>query len=166
MAGAAKAITSAGIQVLHVIGARNEPVEIPPDLPAPYVTVKFIEEMELGLRRGRPDAVPGRRDDLRGDGGGRHAGDLRAAAVRQRRAAPQRAAASSRRGGGMIVDDGDLTPAWIEQNIIPLGARSGGAGEDELGGRVVRPPRRRRGAAVVRVRSRCRGAFALTCDPR
>src|SRR5262249_58725909 len=48
MAGAAKALTSAGIQVLHVMGARNEPVEIPSDLAAPYVTVKFIEEMELG----------------------------------------------------------------------------------------------------------------------
>ncbi len=48
MADAAKALTSAGIQVLHVIGARNEPVEIPPDLPAPYVTVPYIADMELG----------------------------------------------------------------------------------------------------------------------
>ena len=48
VAGAAKAITTAGIQVLHVIGARNEPVEIPPDLPAPYVTVPYIADMELG----------------------------------------------------------------------------------------------------------------------
>src|SRR5690606_1744519 len=48
MAGAAKAITTAGIQVLHVIGARNEPVEIPTDLPAPYVTVPYIADMELG----------------------------------------------------------------------------------------------------------------------
>src|SRR5262249_11013193 len=32
----------------HVIGARNEWVDIPSDLAAPYVTVKFIEQMELG----------------------------------------------------------------------------------------------------------------------
>ena len=23
-------------------------------------------------------------------------------------------------GGGLIVDDGDLTPDWIEENVIPL----------------------------------------------
>src|SRR5690606_36218935 len=39
VAGAAKQLTNAGVQVLHVIGARNEPVEIPSDLPVPYVTV-------------------------------------------------------------------------------------------------------------------------------
>ena len=37
-----------GIQVLHVIGARNEPVDIPPDLAAPYVSVPYIADMELG----------------------------------------------------------------------------------------------------------------------
>ncbi len=71
MAGAAKAITAAGIQVLHIIGARNEPVEIPPDLPAPYVTVPYLADMELGYAAGRPGAVPRRRDDLRGDRRGR-----------------------------------------------------------------------------------------------
>ena len=48
MAGAAKAVTAAGIQVLHIIGARNEDVQIPPDLPMPYVTLQFLDEMELG----------------------------------------------------------------------------------------------------------------------
>ncbi|TML24097.1 MAG: UDP-N-acetylglucosamine--N-acetylmuramyl-(pentapeptide) pyrophosphoryl-undecaprenol N-acetylglucosamine transferase, partial [Actinobacteria bacterium] len=52
MAGAAKALTSAGIQVLHIMGARNEPVDIPPDLPSPYVTVKFLADMELGYAAG------------------------------------------------------------------------------------------------------------------
>lgn len=48
MAGAAEAVTSAGVQVLHVMGARNDEVPIPSDLPVPYVTRKFIDEMELG----------------------------------------------------------------------------------------------------------------------
>src|SRR5256886_674292 len=52
MAGAANALTSAGIQVLHIMGARNEPVEIPPDLPSPYVTVKFLADMEPGYAAG------------------------------------------------------------------------------------------------------------------
>src|SRR5256886_8840542 len=52
MAGAAKALTAAGIQVLHIMGARNEPVEIPSDLPVPYVTTKFLSEMELGYAAG------------------------------------------------------------------------------------------------------------------
>ena len=37
-----------GVQVLHVIGARNEPVPIPTDLPVPYVTLPYLSEMELG----------------------------------------------------------------------------------------------------------------------
>ena len=48
VAGAAKALTAAGVQVLHVIGGRNEPVEIPADLPVPYVTLPYLSEMELG----------------------------------------------------------------------------------------------------------------------
>ncbi len=48
VAGAAKELSRAGVQVLHVIGARNEPVSVPNDLPAPYVTVPYLSEMELG----------------------------------------------------------------------------------------------------------------------
>ena len=119
MAGAAKALTSAGIQVLHVMGARNEPVEIPADLPAPYVTVKFIEEMELGYAAA---------DIALCRGGAMTCAETAALGVpaiyvplpygngeQRRNAMPL-----VERGGGLIVDDGDLTPAWIEQNVIPL----------------------------------------------
>ena len=92
VAGAAKELTAAGIQVLHVIGARNEPVEVPTDLPVPYVIVPYLADMELGYAAADLMLVPGRRDDARRGDGGRAAGDLRAAAVRQRRAAAQRAA--------------------------------------------------------------------------
>ena len=55
----------AGVQVLHVIGARNEPSRSQPDLPAPYVTVPLHRGDGARLRRGRPGAGPGRRDDTR-----------------------------------------------------------------------------------------------------
>ena len=79
VAGAAKELARAGVQVLHVIGARNEPVAIPTDLPVPYVTAAVPVRDGAGLRRGRPDARPGRRDDLRRGGRGRPARRLRAA---------------------------------------------------------------------------------------
>ncbi len=70
---------AAGVQVLHVIGARNEPVSIPTDLPVPYVTRAVPVRDGAGLRRRRPDAGPGRRDDLRRGGRDRPARHLRAA---------------------------------------------------------------------------------------
>ena len=119
MAGAAKAITSAGIQVLHVIGARNEWVEIPTDLPSPYVTVKFIEEMELGYAAA---------DLTLCRGGAMTCAETAAVGMpaiyvplpygngeQRRNALPL-----VERGGGIIVDNSELTSAWIEQNIIGL----------------------------------------------
>ncbi|GII22088.1 undecaprenyldiphospho-muramoylpentapeptide beta-N-acetylglucosaminyltransferase [Planosporangium mesophilum] len=119
MAGAAKAITAAGVQVLHIIGARNEPVEIPPDLPVPYVTVKFLSEMELGYAAG---------DLALCRGGAITCAETAAVGMpavyvplpygngEQRRNALPIVDA----GGGLIVDDGDLTPDWIERTIVPL----------------------------------------------
>ncbi|HZN17863.1 MAG TPA: UDP-N-acetylglucosamine--N-acetylmuramyl-(pentapeptide) pyrophosphoryl-undecaprenol N-acetylglucosamine transferase, partial [Micromonosporaceae bacterium] len=48
VAGAAKQLAAAGVQVLHVTGARNDPVEVPADLPVPYVSVPYLTQMELG----------------------------------------------------------------------------------------------------------------------
>ncbi|HEV7896748.1 MAG TPA: undecaprenyldiphospho-muramoylpentapeptide beta-N-acetylglucosaminyltransferase [Planosporangium sp.] len=119
MAGAAKAITAAGVQVLHIMGARNEPVDIPPDLPAPYVTVKFLSEMELGYAAG---------DLALCRGGAITCAETAAVGMpavyvplpygngEQRRNALPIVNA----GGGLIVDDGDLTPDWIERTIVPL----------------------------------------------
>jgi len=119
MAGAAKAITAAGIQVLHAMGARNEPVEIPPDLPAPYVTVPYISDMELGYAAA--DLVLGR-------GGAMTLAEVTTVGLpavyvplpygngeQRRNALPVVQA-----GGGLLVDDGELTPEWIERNIVPL----------------------------------------------
>jgi len=119
MAGAAKALTAAGVQVLHIMGARNEPVDIPYDLPVPYVTTKFLEEMELGYAAA--DLVLCR-------GGAMTCAELAAVGApgiyvplpygngeQRRNALPVVQA-----GGGLLLDDGDLSSAWIEANIIPL----------------------------------------------
>jgi UDP-N-acetylglucosamine--N-acetylmuramyl-(pentapeptide) pyrophosphoryl-undecaprenol N-acetylglucosamine transferase len=119
VAGAAKGLTSAGIQVLHVIGARNEPVEIPPDLAVPYVTTKFITEMELGYAAA---------DLALCRGGASTCAETAALGVpaiyvplpygngeQRRNALP-----IVERGGGLIVDDGDMTPAWVERTVVPL----------------------------------------------
>jgi UDP-N-acetylglucosamine--N-acetylmuramyl-(pentapeptide) pyrophosphoryl-undecaprenol N-acetylglucosamine transferase len=119
MAGAAKALASAGVQVLHIIGARNEPVDIPPDLPAPYVTVKFLAEMELGYAAA---------DLALCRGGAMTCAETAAVGLpavyvplpwgngeQRRNALPVVEA-----GGGLLVEDGDLTPDWIERTVVPL----------------------------------------------
>jgi UDP-N-acetylglucosamine--N-acetylmuramyl-(pentapeptide) pyrophosphoryl-undecaprenol N-acetylglucosamine transferase len=119
MAAAAKAVTGAGIQVLHVIGARNEPIPLPLDLPAPYVTVPYLTEMELGYAAA--DLVLGR-------GGAMTLAEVTAVGLpavyvplpygngEQRRNVQPVVAA----GGGLLVEDGDLTPSWIERVLVPL----------------------------------------------
>jgi UDP-N-acetylglucosamine--N-acetylmuramyl-(pentapeptide) pyrophosphoryl-undecaprenol N-acetylglucosamine transferase len=119
MAGAAKALTSAGIQVLHIMGARNEPVDIPPDLPAPYLTLKFLAEMELGYAAA---------DLALCRGGAMTCAETAAVGMpavyvplpygngeQRRNALPV-----VRAGGGLLVDDAELTSAWIERHLVPL----------------------------------------------
>jgi UDP-N-acetylglucosamine--N-acetylmuramyl-(pentapeptide) pyrophosphoryl-undecaprenol N-acetylglucosamine transferase len=119
MAGAAKAITSAGVQVLHIMGARNEPVDIPPDLPAPYVTLRFLEQMELGYAAA---------DLALCRGGAMTCAETAAVGLpavyvplpwgngEQRRNALPIVEA----GGGLLVEDAELSPAWLEATVLPL----------------------------------------------
>ncbi|MGY0230772.1 undecaprenyldiphospho-muramoylpentapeptide beta-N-acetylglucosaminyltransferase [Longispora urticae] len=120
MAGAAKAVTSAGYQVLHITGARqDEPVEIPTGLDAPYVTVEFLKEMELGYAAA--DLVLSR-------GGAMTCAEVAALGLptiyvplpfgngeQRRNALPVVEA-----GGGILVDNADCVPAWVESTVIPL----------------------------------------------
>jgi UDP-N-acetylglucosamine--N-acetylmuramyl-(pentapeptide) pyrophosphoryl-undecaprenol N-acetylglucosamine transferase len=119
VAGAAKAITEAGIQVLHVMGARNEPIEVPRDLPVPYVTLPYIADMELGYAAA--DLVLSR-------GGGMTLAEVTTVGLpaiyvplpygngeQRRNALPVVEA-----GGGIMVDDAELTPEWIERTVVPL----------------------------------------------
>jgi UDP-N-acetylglucosamine--N-acetylmuramyl-(pentapeptide) pyrophosphoryl-undecaprenol N-acetylglucosamine transferase len=119
VAGAAKELSRAGIQVLHVIGARNEPVAIPNDLPVPYVSLPYLSEMELGYAAA---------DLMLGRGGAMTCAEVAAVGLptvyvpyphsnqeQRRNALPVVEA-----GGGLLVDDTEMTPAWIEANVIPL----------------------------------------------
>lgn len=119
MAGAARAITGARIQVLHIIGARNEDVEIPSGLPMPYVKLKFLNEMELGYAAA--DLVLSR-------SGAMTCAELAAVGLpaiyvpyphsnqeQRRNALPVVEA-----GGGLLVDDAELTPDWVEKHVLAL----------------------------------------------
>jgi UDP-N-acetylglucosamine--N-acetylmuramyl-(pentapeptide) pyrophosphoryl-undecaprenol N-acetylglucosamine transferase len=119
MAGAAKALTAAGIQVLHIMGARNEPVDIPPDLAAPYRTLKFLGEMELGYAAA---------DLALCRGGAITCAETAAVGLpaiyvplpygngeQRRNALPVVEA-----GGGLLIDDAELSPDWIERTVVPL----------------------------------------------
>jgi UDP-N-acetylglucosamine--N-acetylmuramyl-(pentapeptide) pyrophosphoryl-undecaprenol N-acetylglucosamine transferase len=119
MAGAAKAVSAAGVQVLHLTGARNEDVEIPDDLPMPYVTRRYLDEMELGYAAA---------DLMLCRGGAITVAEAAAVGLpavyvpyphsnqeQRRNALPVVSA-----GGGLLVDDETLSPAWIERNVLPL----------------------------------------------
>ncbi len=119
MAGAARAVTDAGIQVLHVIGARNDDVAIPGGLNAPYVTVKFINEMELAYAAA---------DFALCRGGAMTCAETAALGVpavyvplpygngeQRRNALPVVEA-----GGGLLVDDAELSPEWIARTVVPI----------------------------------------------
>ncbi len=126
-----------GVQVLHVTGARNEPVEIPPDLPAPYITVPYVADMELGYAAA--DLVLSR-------GGAMTLAEVTTVGLpaiyvplpygngeQRRNALPVVEA-----GGGLLVDDADLTPDWIEKTVVPLATDPARLVRDESGGGAVR----------------------------
>jgi UDP-N-acetylglucosamine--N-acetylmuramyl-(pentapeptide) pyrophosphoryl-undecaprenol N-acetylglucosamine transferase len=119
MAGAAKALSAAGIQVLHVIGARNEDVEIPSDLPVPYVKRKFLDEMELGYAAA---------DLALCRGGAMTCAETAAVGMpavyvpypHSNREQYRNALPVVEAGGGLIVDDTEVNPEWIERTLVPL----------------------------------------------
>ena len=96
VSGAARALGEAGVQVLHVVGPKNDvvPQDGVPDLRAD----RLRRPDGLRPRRRRPHGLPGRRLQRHRGRRRRRTGDLRAAAVRQRRAAAERQA--GRRGRG------------------------------------------------------------------
>ncbi|WP_456859520.1 undecaprenyldiphospho-muramoylpentapeptide beta-N-acetylglucosaminyltransferase [Geodermatophilus sp. SYSU D00691] len=118
---AADALTAAGVQVLHARGPRNTDVTVParPAGAPPYVVVDYLERMDLAyaaadLALCRAGAVTVA--ELAAVG-------LPAAFVplpigngEQRRNALPLVDA----GGGLLVDDAELSPAWIERTLVPL----------------------------------------------
>lgn len=117
--GAAQALTDAGIQVLHLMGARNEPVEIPTGLAAPYRALTYLEEMELGYAAA---------DLALCRSGAMTCAELAAVGLpavyvpypHSNREQYRNALPVVEAGGGLLVDDAELTADWIERTVIPL----------------------------------------------
>jgi UDP-N-acetylglucosamine--N-acetylmuramyl-(pentapeptide) pyrophosphoryl-undecaprenol N-acetylglucosamine transferase len=119
VAAAAKRITHAGVQVLHVQGGRNDPFEVPSDLPVQYRVVPYLSDMQLGYAAA---------DLMLCRGGAITVAETTALGVpavyvpyphsNQEQKRNARPVVES--GGGLLVDNAELTPDWIEQNVIPL----------------------------------------------
>ena len=116
--GAAAALAAAGVQVLHLTGARNAEVQ-PIPAGVPYVTVPFTDRMDLAYAAA---------DLMIGRGGAMTCAELAAVGLpavyvpyphgngeQRRNALPVVEA-----GGGLLVEDAALTPAWIEGTVVPL----------------------------------------------
>ncbi len=119
VAAAATRLAHAGIQVLHVQGGRNDPFDVPADLPVPYRVLPYLSDMQLGYAAA---------DLMLCRGGAITIAETTALGVpavyvpypfsnqeQQRNAQPVVQA-----GGGLLVDNAELTPEWIEQTLIPL----------------------------------------------
>jgi UDP-N-acetylglucosamine--N-acetylmuramyl-(pentapeptide) pyrophosphoryl-undecaprenol N-acetylglucosamine transferase len=118
---AADALTAAGVQVLHARGPKNTDVTVPTRQAgtAPYVVVDYLERMDLAyaaadLALCRSGAVTVAELSAVG---------LPAAFVplpigngeQRRNALPVIEA-----GGGLLVEDVDLSAAWIQTQLVPL----------------------------------------------
>ena len=111
----------AGIQVLHIVGPKNTDTAAeagPPGSPA-YVSVGYVDRMDLAYAAA--DFVICR-------GGAITCAELTAVGLpaayvplphgngeQRLNAAPIVSA-----GGGMLIDDADLTPGWICDNVLPV----------------------------------------------
>ncbi|WP_232675817.1 undecaprenyldiphospho-muramoylpentapeptide beta-N-acetylglucosaminyltransferase [Nocardioides sp. R-C-SC26] len=117
VSGAARALSDAGVQVLHVVGPNGDAEPGPTAMP--YVVEHFVDRMDLALA----------------------AADLmvcRAGASSVTEAAatgvpaifvplpigngeqPRNARPVVDAGGALMVADGDLTPSWVAEHVVPL----------------------------------------------
>lgn len=119
--GAAGALSSAGIQVLHARGPKNTDVQAPGASAgaAPYVVVDYLERMDLAyaaadLALCRSGAVTVA--ELSAVGLPGVFVPLPIGNGEQRRNALPVVEA----GGGLLVEDADLTPGWIAEHVVPL----------------------------------------------
>lgn len=120
VAGAAPALGAAGIQVLHVIGARRDQLdEVPTGTGAPYVTLPYLDRMDLGYAAS---------DMILCRGGAMTCAEVAAVGLpavyvplpwgngeQRRNALPVVDA-----GGGMMVEDAELSAQWLEANVISV----------------------------------------------
>jgi UDP-N-acetylglucosamine--N-acetylmuramyl-(pentapeptide) pyrophosphoryl-undecaprenol N-acetylglucosamine transferase len=117
VSGAAAALRAAGVQVLHITGPRHA-VQVADGGPD-YVIVPYVDEMQYAYAAA---------DFAVCRSGAMTCAELAAAGLpaayvplplrggEQRHNAEQAVAA----GGALLVDDADLSPAWVETTLIPL----------------------------------------------
>jgi UDP-N-acetylglucosamine--N-acetylmuramyl-(pentapeptide) pyrophosphoryl-undecaprenol N-acetylglucosamine transferase len=119
MSATAGDVAAAGIQVLHAVGRGNaDAMDVPSGSP-PYVTVPYLERMDLAYAAA---------DLAMCRGGAMTCAELAAVGLpgayvplpigngeQRLNASPVVAA-----GGGVLIDDADLDPAWVRQVLVPL----------------------------------------------
>jgi UDP-N-acetylglucosamine--N-acetylmuramyl-(pentapeptide) pyrophosphoryl-undecaprenol N-acetylglucosamine transferase len=119
VAAAAGWISAAGIQVLHIVGPRSDIDIPPPGGPAPYVTLPYLDRMDLAYAAA---------DFALCRAGAMTCAELTAVGLpaafvplphgngeQRLNALPIEDA-----GGGLIVDDASLSPDWIRDTLIPV----------------------------------------------
>jgi UDP-N-acetylglucosamine--N-acetylmuramyl-(pentapeptide) pyrophosphoryl-undecaprenol N-acetylglucosamine transferase len=115
--GASGALGGAGVQVLHVIGPKNELTVEPQG--APYVVANYVDRMDLALAAA--DAVLcrcGSNTVTETSGVGLPAVYVPLPIGNGEQAL--NAAPVVEAGGGLLVKDADLDAAWIAANLVPL----------------------------------------------
>jgi UDP-N-acetylglucosamine--N-acetylmuramyl-(pentapeptide) pyrophosphoryl-undecaprenol N-acetylglucosamine transferase len=117
--GAAEWVRAAGVQVLHIIGPRNL-VDAPKAASGvPYVTVPYVDRMDLAYAAA---------DFALCRGGAMTCAELTAVGLPAAYVplpignGEQRLNALPivQRGGGMLVPDAELTPEWIRDTLLPV----------------------------------------------
>src|SRR5271166_4882119 len=116
--GAAEALRSAGVQVLHVVGPKAGEVEVPPGR-VPYIVLPYLDRMDLGY---------GAADFALCRAGAMTCAELTAVGLPAAYVplphgnGEQRLNAEpiEQAGGGLIIDDADLSPDWISSTLLPI----------------------------------------------
>ena len=133
----------------HRRPAQRPRVHVPPAGP-PYITLPYVDRMDLAYAAADFALCRSRGDDLRRAHRGGPARGVRAAAARQRRAAAERAAHRAG-GGGLIVADAELSPRWICEVLLPVMLDPELVAGDVRGGRAAGQP----GTPTAGWRRRC-----------
>jgi UDP-N-acetylglucosamine--N-acetylmuramyl-(pentapeptide) pyrophosphoryl-undecaprenol N-acetylglucosamine transferase len=119
MLGAAPALRSAGVQVLHALGPKNTVEREPPPGDPQYVLLPYIDRMDLAYAAA---------DLALCRSGALSCAELTAIGlpaayvplphgIGEQRINAERITGG---GGGLLIDDADLSSDWIIQNVLPI----------------------------------------------
>ena len=119
LAGAVSAITSAGVQVLHVTGPKHLNEIQAPSGPVPYVAVPYVDRMDLAYAAA---------DFALCRGGAMTCAELTAVGLPAAYVPLPHGNGEQRlnalpivqRGGGLLIDDAELTADWIRTSLLPV----------------------------------------------